>query len=56
MNIFEAVAGIRATEALKKGIRKGRAAEKTRVVRRLLAEKGYTVKKIADIVGNSHII
>jgi len=50
MNIFEAVAEIRATEALKKGIRKGRAAEKTRVVRRLLARKGFTVKKIADIV------
>jgi SOS response regulatory protein OraA/RecX len=58
MGIIEAVAEIRAGEALKKGIRKGlrrglakgRAEEKVKVVRRLLARKGYTVKKIADIV------
>jgi hypothetical protein len=58
MGIIEAVAEIRAGEALKKGIRKGlrrglrkgRAEEKIKLVRRLLARKGYTVKKIADIV------
>jgi|GEM_PF-6688688 transposase len=54
MGIIEAVAEIRAGEALKKGLRKGRAKgiteAKTEVVRRLLAEKGFTVKKIADIV------
>ena len=50
MGIIEAVAEIRAGEALKKGLRKGRTEEKIKVVRRLLARKGYTVKKIADIV------
>lgn len=58
MGIIEAVAEIRAGEALKKGLRKGlrkglakgRTEEKIKVVRRLLAEKGFTVKKIADIV------
>ena len=54
MGILEAVAEIRAGEALKKGLRRGRAkgitVAKTEVVRRLLARKGFTVKKIADIV------
>lgn len=58
MGILEAVAEIRAGEALKKGLRRGRAqgrakgltVAKTQVVRRLLARKGFTVKKIADIV------
>jgi len=57
MGIIEAVAEIRAGEALKKGLRRGRAkgrsegiaAARTKVIRRLLAEKGFTVKKIADI-------
>jgi len=54
MGIIEAVAEIRAGEALKKGRAQGRAKgrteEKIKVVRRLLARKGFTVKKIADIV------
>jgi predicted transposase YdaD len=58
MGMLEGLTEIKTGEAMKKGIRKGRAqgrakgraAEKTRVVRRLLAEKGFTVKKIADIV------
>jgi hypothetical protein len=53
MGIIEAVAEIRAGEALKKGLRRGRAQgltmAKTQVVRRLLAEKGFTVKKISAI-------
>jgi SOS response regulatory protein OraA/RecX len=54
MGMLEGLTEIKAGEALKKGLRrgraKGRAEEKIKVVRRLLARKGFTVKKIADIV------
>ena len=58
MGVLRAVAEIRAGEALKKGLQEGPrtgltkalTVAKTQVVRRLLAEKGFTVKKIADIV------
>jgi predicted transposase/invertase (TIGR01784 family) len=57
MGIIEQVAEIRAEKALKKGRKEGReegrTEEKTQVVRRLLADKEFSIAKIASIAGVS---